>query len=202
MVNKYYFLLVIILFTSFIIVSSFDFVSSEVIIVNPNETDPFNYSTNATIPPPINKTADYLSNVTDETLRKLIEALVNSSRLNDEVKGYLESMINAYGKNQKDFNDALEKLNYAYETMKDNRDEAVANFKELEKDTTVRFETLETEVESVRLENTKLKAWVFFYIIFGITIGVLILQIAIYLKKNQKFYFVVRAIRDKIPIKF
>ncbi len=193
-------MIVVLLFGSLLIIDSSSFVSSETIIINPNGTgNPFNYSANNS--QELNKSADYLANVTDETLRKLIEALTNSVDLNDEVKEYLKNIIKAYNNNQIDFNTALEKINYAYETMKIDRDTAVDNYNKLQKEDKIKFETLETEIEGIRMDNVKLKSWVYFYIFFGIAVGVLVLQISIYLKKNQKFYFVLRKIRDKIPIK-
>lgn len=196
------FFLAVLLFSLLLIVSS-SLVGADPIIVDPNQ-NPFNYSANNTNPNNnnTNGTINYYENVTDQTLRKLIDALVNSSTLNADMKKYLESIMTAFNKNQISFNEALDKINYAYTTMKNDRDTAVNNYNKLQAETDTKFETLNTEIEGVRLDNTKIKAWSFFYVIMGLAIGVLVFQLAIYLKKNQKFYFVIRAIRDKIPIKF
>ena len=174
---------------------------SAVEIIDPNNSNPFLNITNQTETPNNNET-DYLEGVQDETARKLIEALINSSRSNIEEKEYSDAIRKAFENGQKDFTDALGKIEYLVSEVIEERDKAVNDKDEYIRTTKVRMETMETEVETLRLGNERLKAWVFFYIILGLTFGVLTMELAGYIRKNQKGYFIIRAIREKIPIKF
>ena len=174
---------------------------SAVEIIDPNNPNPFLNVTNETNTPNNNET-DYLEGVQDETARKLIEALINSSRSNIEEKEYSDAIRKAFESGQKDFTDALGKIEYLVSEVIDERDKAVNDKDEYTRTTKVRMETMETELESLRLGNERLKAWVFFYVILGLVFGVLTMEFAGYIRKNQKGYFIIRAIREKIPIKF
>jgi len=174
---------------------------SAVEIIDPNNPNPFLNITNQTETPNNNET-DYLEGVQDETARKLIEALINSSRSNIEEKEYSDAIRKAFESGQKDFTDALGKIEYLVSEVIDERDKAVNDKDEYTRTTKVRMETMETELESLRLGNERLKAWVFFYVILGLVFGVLTMEFAGYIRKNQKGYFIIRAIREKIPIKF
>ena len=174
---------------------------SAVEIIDPNNPNPFLNITNQTETPNNNET-DYLEGVQDETARKLIEALINSSRSNIEEKEYSDAIRKAFESGQKDFTDALGKIEYLVSEVIGERDKAVNDKEEYTRTTKVRMETMETELESLRLGNERLKAWVFFYVILGLVFGVLTMEFAGYIRKNQKGYFIIRAIREKIPIKF
>jgi len=174
---------------------------SAVEIIDPDTPNPFLNESNQTITPPTNQT-NYLEGIEDETARKLIEALINSSKSNVEEKEYSDAIRKAFENGQKDFTDALGKIEYLVSEVIEERDKAVNDKDEYIRTTKVRMETMETEVETLRLGNERLKAWVFFYIILGLTFGVLTMELAGYIRKNQKGYFIIRAIREKIPIKF
>lgn len=177
-------------------------VKAEPIIIDPSNPNPFNYSSNQSNFTEINRSADYFANITDQTLKKLIDALVNSTTTGQEERELLKAVIQAQQKNQRDFTDALTKLDYAYTELKSERDKAVTGLSDYTTQTKVRLETMQTDIDGLRMENTKLKAYVFFYIFLGLGIGVLTIEIATYLRKNQKLYFVLRFIREKIPIRF
>lgn len=175
---------------------------SAVEIIDPDNPNPFLNETNQTEDNGLNDSINYLEGITDETSRKLIEALVNATNSNQEEKEFSDAIRKSFVSGQKDFTDALGKIEYLVSEVISERDKAVSDKEEYIRTTKIRMETLETEVDSLRLGNERLKAWVFFYIILGLTFGVLTMEIASYIRKNQKGYFIIRAIRDKIPLKF
>ena len=199
---KNIFLFSFILFSMMLILSLSIFVSANGDVpVTGYDVDPFLNETNGTSNQTGNQ-SDYLEGVTDETARKLIEALIGATEGSIEEKEYSDAIRKAFESGQKDFTDALGKIEYLVSEVIDERDKAVNDKDEYIRTTKVRMETMETEVESLRLGNERLKAWVFFYIVLGLAFGVLTMEVASYIRKNQKGYFIIRAIRDCIPIKF
>jgi polyhydroxyalkanoate synthesis regulator phasin len=177
--------------------------SSAVEVIDPNQ-NPFNNSTNVTNSTNLTNSSEYAyyTNASLEAkIKELIDALIEAKDLNKEEKAYLKSILEASTEERRQYQEALSKLDYGYKLAISDRDKAIADKLEYEQSMKVRMETLDTEMETLRLDNVKTKSYVVAYILFGILFGVFVIEIANYLKKNQKGYFVIRWIRDRIPIK-
>jgi len=196
----------------FVVIFIVEFVKADIIIIDDPNTDPFNV-TNSTNVTAINNTHTLTQGEIDALIKeylgennisyndKLISELINLSTSNREERVLLDSVLRLTQNNQRQFTDALSKMDYALGDARSQRDNATQQLSSLTQQYTARFETLNTELETLRIDNSKFKGLVYFYIILGLVIGVLAIEIANYLKHNQKAYFVLRAIRDKIPIK-
>jgi len=197
-------------FYLFVMVGSFVFLNfcSATVVLDANG-NPFINSTNSTNSTASNSTINstnmslypYYNQTLDDSIIRLINALIQAEGLNSEERAYLKALLEATTEERRQFQETLAKMDYAYKDAIDQRDKAVADKTAFETATKIHMETLDTEMEALRLDNVKTKAYAVAYIIFGLLFGVILLEILTYLKRNQKGYFIVRWIRDRIPIK-
>ena len=81
------------------------------------------------------------------------------------------------------------------EQLQNSRDEFVG-------DSDIKIETLTSEITATRLELQKYKIKVFLWVLCGILVTIIIFETIHSLAKRGKLYFVIRWIRNKIPIRF
>jgi hypothetical protein len=194
------------MFALFIFLFGSHIVSATEVIDNPGQ-NPFNNQSNSTAVQNLTEediqeiVEKYLGNTTDLD-RALIEQLINITKDSKEEKQLLDSIFKLMSRNQQDFTKALQQQEYALNESNKQRDQAVTEKTETERKLTARIETLETTAETDRLEIAKLKGFGAFYLLLGLIFGIVGIEVANFLKDRQKSYFIIKKIRDKIPIKF
>ena len=162
---------------------------------------------NVTLPPynQTNTTPISTNTITQsdfERLVNLIDELKEVQKLTIQEKEFLRAISERLSKSEKSYTDTLQKsqdLNVQLISQLQLERNQTARWQEKAENT---FDKLKLQINDLANESYKLKVWTWFYSILSFILGILIIAIIIWLRKRKKLYFILRWLRDRIPIRF
>ena len=137
-----------------------------------------------------------------ERIVDLINELKDIQKLTVQEKDYLNAISERLSKSEQIYTETLKKsqdLNVQLiSQLQGERNQTIKWQERVE----ITFDKLKLQISDLSNEEYKLRVWTWFYIILSFFTGIILIGIIIWLRKRKKLYFILRWIRDRIPIKF
>ena len=137
-----------------------------------------------------------------ERLNRLTEELISLGKLNAQEKEFLNSLSQRLTKQEERFIDTLDETQLSNQKLIEIMTAKESEFSDFRDKTEVRIDTFKTQLTNIQKQLYYTEVWVWVRIIISFITGMLILEIIHQLYKGKRLYFVLRWIRNRIPIKF
>lgn len=159
--------------------------------------------------PIINTTTNQTQNNTQimtgsdfERLYNLTDKLVTLEDTLIKQSGYMRTLSERMDINERRYIDSLDESTKTILKLLDIIENEKNLSREYELKTAVKIETLQTRINSVVNDSYKDKIWTVIKVIVAIVVTALVTMFIVRLSKGKKLYFVLKWIRDRIPINF
>ena len=195
----------LLLFLMSIILMSFSLAQNETNQTNQttNQTNQSNVSSDLGLEPYQPPEANITLFISDlEKLNRLTEELIALGKINAQEKEFLNSLSQRLVKQEEKFIDTLREAQISNQKLSDRLETREKEFSEFKEKTDTRVDTLKTQITNIQNQLYYTEVWVWVKIILSFITGMILLEFIHQLYRGKRLYFVLRWIRNRIPIKF
>ena len=137
-----------------------------------------------------------------ERLHQLTEKLIEQQKLTLQEKEFLKAISERSTNNEKLFSDTLSTSTDLNKQLIVQLELERNDSNEFKQKADITFDKLKLQIFELQNDVYKTHVWQTVYIILSFILGIIVISIIMWLRRRNKLYFIIRWIRDKIPIKF